>query len=196
MSINHRHSAQTVFIILASTVLASCSSLRSMSDGLSSSSVNPVNWITPYKVDIIQGNFISSEQVAQLRPGMTRDEVKAVCGTPLMASLFHANRWDYVFTLKRQGVEPQLLKYTMFFKGDRLERFEGDAMPSEQEFIARLDSHSKPGKAPSLQATEEQLKVAEKSAVDKPASNPVVAAAGVPADPQATAYPPLDSPTQ
>jgi outer membrane protein assembly factor BamE len=193
---NHRHSAKTISIILASTVLASCSSLRSMSDSVSSSSINPVNWITPYKIDIIQGNFISSEQVAQLRPGMTRDEVKAVCGTPLMASLFHANRWDYVFTLKRQGVEPQLFKYTMFFKGDRLERFEGDAMPSEQEFIAKLDSHGKPGKVPSLQATEAQLKATEKPATDKSASNAAVAAANVPASPRITVYPPLESPTQ
>jgi hypothetical protein len=71
------------------------------------SSANPVNWITPYKIDVIQGNFVSKEQVEQLRPGMTRDQVKATLGTPLMASLFHADRWDYVFTLKRQGVEPQ-----------------------------------------------------------------------------------------
>ncbi|MHB1199099.1 MAG: outer membrane protein assembly factor BamE [Polaromonas sp.] len=200
MSPNHRYAIQTVFMVLTGTVLASCSSLRSMSDGvsssISSSSVNPVNWITPYKIDIIQGNFISSEQVAQLRPGMTRDEVKAVLGTPLVASLFHANRWDYVFTLKRQGVEPQSFKYTVFFKGDQLERFEGDAMPSEQEFIARLDSQSKPGKVPSLQATEAQLKAAEKSVPATPASNGSGVAADVPADPQATVYPPLESPKQ
>jgi outer membrane protein assembly factor BamE len=65
---------------------------------MSDSSANPVNWITPYKVDVIQGNFVSKEQVEQLRPGMTRDQVKATLGTPLMASLFHADRWDYVFT--------------------------------------------------------------------------------------------------
>lgn len=183
-------------MVLTGTVLASCSSLRSMSDGISSSSVNPVNWITPYKIDIIQGNFISSEQVGQLRPGMTRDEVKAVLGTPLMASLFHANRWDYVFTLRRQGVEPQSFKYTVFFKGDQLERFEGDAMPSEQEFIARLETQSKPGKAPSLQATEAQLKAAEKSAPAKPTPNGPVVAADVPAATQATVYPPLESPQQ
>lgn len=190
MPANHRYSAQTAFLLLACTVLASCSSLS----GMSSSSANPVNWVTPYKIDVIQGNFVSKEQVEQLRPGMTRDQVKATLGTPLMASLFHADRWDYVFTLKRQGVEPQAYKYTVFFKNDQLERFEGDAMPSESEFIAKLGNRRKLGDVPVLEATEAQLsKAAEKS---KPspaaATTPVPAPSGTPA----TAYPPLESPKQ
>jgi len=71
----------------ACLVLASCSS-----GTLSSNAINPVNWITPYKVDVIQGNFVSREQVEQLQAGMTRDQVKGLLGTPLMASLFHADR--------------------------------------------------------------------------------------------------------
>lgn len=181
---------------MACTVLASCSSLSNMTSGMSSSSINPVNWITPYKVDVIQGNFISKEQVEQLRPGLTRDQVKAVLGTSLMASLFHADRWDYVFTLKRQGVEAQSFKYTVFFKGDQLERFEGDAMPSEAEFIAKLDSKRKLGEVPVLEATEEQLKAAEKPSASKPASTGVAAAASLSTGPQATVYPPLESPKQ
>lgn len=189
MPANPHYGAQTVFILLACTVLASCSS---GSSSMSRSAINPVNWITPYKIDVIQGNFVSREQVEQLRPGLSRDQVRAVLGTPLLASLFHADRWDYVFTLKRQGVEPQSFKYTAFFKGDQLERFEGDAMPSEAEFIAKLDSKRKLGKVPVLQATEEQLKAAEKSSA-KPASSE--AAASLPAG-QTTAYPPLESPKQ
>ena len=188
---NHRYGVQTAFIVMACTVLASCSNMTS---GMSSSSINPVNWVTPYKVDVIQGNFISKEQVEQLRPGLTRDQVKAVLGTPLMASLFHGDRWDYVFTLKRQGVEPQSFKYTVFFKGDQLERFEGDAMPSEAEFISKLSNRRKLGDVPPLEATEEQLKAAEKSSASKPVSAP--AAASVPAGPQTTDYPPLESPKQ
>jgi outer membrane protein assembly factor BamE len=179
------------------TVVAACLVLASCSKGsMSGSAVNPVNWITPYKVDVIQGNFVSKEQVEQLQVGMTRDQVKAVLGTPLMASLFHADRWDYVFTLKRQGVEPQSLKYTVFFKGDQLERFQGDAMPSEAEFIATLSNKRKLGKVPVLQATEEQLKAAQKppsaSAKAEPSPDAVIAPAG----PQTTTYPPLESARQ
>jgi outer membrane protein assembly factor BamE len=187
--VNFYHGVRTAFIAMACAVLAACSSTGG---GMSGSAINPVNWITPYKVDVIQGNFISSEQVGQLQPGMSRDQVKSVLGTPLMASLFHKDRWDYVFTLKRQGVESQSFKYTVFFKDDQLERFEGDTMPSEAEFISRLDSTRKIGKVPVLQATEEQLKAAEKSSSVKPA--PSEAATSLPAGPRTTVYPPLESP--
>jgi len=187
---NPRYSARTAFLLLACTALASCSSLS----GISNSGANPINWITPYKVDVIQGNFVSKEQVEQLKAGMTREQVKATLGTPLMASLFHADRWDYVFTLKRQGVEPQSYKYTVFFKNDQLERFEGDAMPSETEFIAKLGNRRKLGDVPVLEATEEQLnKAAEKS---KPSSASASVPASMPAGAPAASYPPLESPKQ
>ena len=190
MPANHRYSAQTAFLLLACAALASCSSLR----GISDSAANPVNWITPYKVDVIQGNFVSKEQVEQLRPGMSRDQVKATLGTPLMASLFHNDRWDYVFTLKRQGVEPQSYNYTVFFKGDQLERFAGDEMPSETEFIAKLGNKRKLGDVPVLEATEEQMiKAAGKTKSDS-ASAP--APTGTPAGAPSAAYPPLESPKQ
>ena len=96
--------------------------------------------VTPYKVDVVQGNFVSKEQVEALKPGMSRQQVRDILGTPLLTSVFHADRWDYVFTLKRQGVTAQARKLTVFFKGDVLERFEGDAMPTEAEFVATLDN--------------------------------------------------------
>lgn len=163
--------------------------------GLSASKINPVGWITPYRMDIVQGNFVSKEQVAALRSGMTRGQVKDTLGTPLVSSLFHQDRWDYVFTLKRQGLEPQSFKYTVFFKGDQLERFEGDAMPSEAEFIATLASARKFGKPPTLEATEAQLKAAEKTSATK-ASSTDAAKASADASAQPTVYPPLEGAKQ
>ena len=169
--------------------LSGCSSFNTSS--FSATSINPVNWITPYRVDIIQGNFLSKEQVAVLKTGMTRAQVRDALGTPLVSSLFHQDRWDYVFTLKREGVEPQAFKYTVFFKGDQLERFEGDTMPSEAEFIATLASARKFGKPPVLEATEEQLKAAERPSSSKTATNDAARTApDVPAQP--TVYPPLE----
>lgn len=172
--------------LMAIGALGACS-------GFGGASTNPVNWITPYKIDVIQGNFVSKEQVEALKAGMTRGQVKDVLGTPLVASLFHADRWDYVFTLKRRGVEPQSFKYTTYFKGDVLERFEGDAMPTEQEFILALASARSPGKVPVLEATPEQLKAAEKPA----AANAPATAVPPPASPAAAVtYPPLENPAR
>ena len=191
LTANLHYSIQKLLVAAACAVLASCSSST-----LSQSSANPVNWITPYKIDVIQGNFVAKEQVEQLQSGMSRDQVKAILGTPLMSSLFHADRWDYVFTLKRQGVEPQSFKYTVFFKGDQLERFSGDAMPSEAEFISTLSNKRKLGKVPVLEATEEQLKIAEKSKSSAPDVKPELPAASAAADLPPSAYPPLESPRQ
>jgi len=105
-----------------------------------------------------------------------------------VASVFHANRWDYVFTFSRQGQEPQRRRLTVFFKDDVLEKVDADPLPSETEFVASLDVRRRPGKAPALEATPEQLKnFAERNAAS-PAS-PVPA----PAAPS-TSYPPLESP--
>jgi len=187
---NLHYSIQKILIAVACGVLASCSSATGIK------SINPVNWITPYKVDVVQGNFVSREQVEQLQAGMTREQVKSVLGTPLITSLFHADRWDYVFTLKRQGVEPQAFKYAVFFKGDLLERFSGDPMPSEAEFISTLTNKRALGKVPVLQASEEQLKAADKSSVSKAAADRAADVSSPPTGPSTMVYPPLESPRQ
>jgi len=169
--------------------LSGCSSINTSS--LNTSKINPVNWITPYRVDIIQGNFLSKEQVGALKTGMTRAQVKDLLGTPLVSSLFHQDRWDYVFTLRRQGVEPQSFKYTVYFKGDELERFEGDTMPTEANFIATLTPARKFGKALPLEATEEQLKSAERP-TDSKAATSAASKTGAEAPAPATVYPPLE----
>lgn len=192
MPANHHFGLAPALAAIALVVLAGCSSPAGTAGSLNADSINPVSWITPYKADVIQGNFVSKEQVEQLRTGMTREQVKAVLGTPLLTSLFHADRWDYVFTLQRQGVKPQAYKYTVYFKGDALERFAGDTMPSETEFIAQLVNRRKLGKVPPLEATEAQLKAAEKPSASKTDAAQGAASDAASAEP-AKAYPPLES---
>ena len=163
------------------------------STGSPGSSINPVNWVTPHKVDVIQGNFVSKEQVDVLKAGMTRAQVKEVLGTPLITSLFHEGRWDYVFTLQRQGVEPQAFRYAVFFKGDQLERFGGDTMPSDEDFVAKLVNTRKFGKVPVLEATEEQLKAAQRSSASASMATSAAGVAPAPSTAPRLVYPPLES---
>lgn len=144
--------------------------------------------ITPYRVEVVQGNFVSREQVEQLKAGMSRQQVKELLGTPLVTDLFHAQRWDYVFTLRRQGVPDQARRLTLYFQGDALQRFDGDTMPSETEFIAAINKR-RGGKIPPLEATEEQLQRA--------GSKPSTAARAQPAEPPpVVSYPPLEPTTR
>lgn len=85
--------------------------------------------LRPYRPDIQQGNVVTQDMVSQLKPGMSREQVKFVLGTPLVADMFHSNRWDYVYRMERGkgGVEER--KLTVFFENDALLRVEGDVIP-------------------------------------------------------------------
>lgn len=151
-------------LLAASASLLACGSVNSASTRIAS-------LVTPYKIDIVQGNFVSKEQAAAVKPGMSRVQVRDILGTSLLASIFHADRWDYVFTFKRQGAEPQARRVTVFFKDAVLERIEADDLPTEAEFVASLGAGRKSGKVPELELTEEKLKqlpVAAKVVEPKP----------------------------
>lgn len=145
-----------------------------------------VGVVTPYRIEVVQGNFVSREQVSALRAGMSRTQVRDILGTPLITDAFHRDRWDYVFTIKRQGVEPQQRRLALYFREDALDRFEGDEMPTEAEFVATLDNKRRAARVPELEASEEKLR--QFAAENKQPPPPEI-----PAAPAAlTAYPPLE----
>lgn len=90
---------------------------------------------SPYRPDIQQGNFVSREMVAQLREGMTPEQVRFVLGTPLLQDMFHANRWDYPFRLVEGDGTVTGSRVTVYFKDNRLARIEGGDLPSEKDFL-------------------------------------------------------------
>jgi outer membrane protein assembly factor BamE len=102
---------------------------------------NPLNAFSVYRMEIQQGNYISQEAVAQLKPGMTRDQVRFVLGTPLVADIFHEDRWDYVFRRQRENSrQVEERRVSVFFKDDKLVRLEGDVMPSRGGSSAGQDA--------------------------------------------------------
>jgi outer membrane protein assembly factor BamE len=89
--------------------------------------------IQPYRPDVQQGNVVTREMVEQLRQGMSREQVRFLLGSPMLTSVFHANRWDYVYYLKRgKGNERETRRLTVEFKDNRLETFRADEMPPER----------------------------------------------------------------
>ena len=86
--------------------------------------------LTPYKVDVQQGNAVTQEMVAKLKPGMTKSQVRFVLGTPLLTDVFHADRWDYVFLDQKGGRLKERRRVTAVFAGDVLQRVEGDVAPA------------------------------------------------------------------
>lgn len=179
MSLSFSKAARWSFVAMACAAAAGCGSLDRASRGIASV-------VTPYKVEVVQGNVVSKEQVAALRPGMTRVQVRDILGSALITDVFHRERWDYVFSIRRDGKQAQPRRLAVFFRGDALERWEGDEMPSEAEFVATLDNKRKGARVPQLEASEEKLRqFAAENKATPPAPPP-------PPPPAAVNYPPLE----
>lgn len=140
------------FALASSAVLAGCSAMQPTADKV-------LGVVTPYKIDIMQGNVVTKELAALIKPGMSREQVRDLLGSPLLASAFHADRWDYVFTLRRQGVEPQKRSVVAWFKDGKLDKLDAPAdLPSERDFVTSVRPQRKGGAEPVLALTDEQKK--------------------------------------
>jgi len=123
-------------------------------------------WVlSPYRPDIQQGNFVSQEMLAQLKVGQTRDQVKFILGTPLLTDIFHGDRWDYPFYLARGNGELTTARVTVYFKDDKVAKFDGGNLPTEKEYIARIAGPSRvPPKEPPKDALKDPLRKSDPGA--------------------------------
>ncbi len=96
--------------------------------GLAACSAERVSNFPSYKLQVVQGNQLDARAVASLQPGMSRDQVQLLLGTPLLRDPFHADRWDYTYNIARNGVIEDQRTLTLFFAGDQLARAEGNAI--------------------------------------------------------------------
>ena len=124
-------------------------------------------WVfSPYRPDIQQGNFVSQEMLAQLKVGQTRDQVKFILGTPLLSDIFHGDRWDYPFYLARGNGELTTARVTVYFKDDKVAKFDGGNLPTEKEYIARIAGPARVApKDPPKDAPKDPLRKSDPGAV-------------------------------
>jgi outer membrane protein assembly factor BamE len=95
-------------------------------------SLSGCSYFAPYKIDIQQGNIVAQENVDKLKVGMTRNEVKNLLGTPLVADIYHADRWDYVYSLRKGWTVEGQRKLTLTFEKDVLAKIEGQGVPNTE----------------------------------------------------------------
>lgn len=162
--------------------LAGCSSIDDQ---------GPLRWLAPYRMEVVQGNVVTSEMLAQVRQGQTREQVRMLLGSPLLTDLFHADRWDYVFTIRRQGAPSQQRRLTVFFNADRVQRFQAADLPDEKTFVASIEVDKPRGRRTPLELDEAALRALPLPAPRATATAP---AASAPAGAQVLRnYPPLES---
>jgi outer membrane protein assembly factor BamE len=184
-----------LLLLSAAASLSACSNTRIPS---------PADLPIVYKIDVQQGNVITQDMVAQLKPGMDRSKVKFIMGTPVVADVFHQDRWDYLYTMQKRGGERSQRRISLYFKDDKLDRIEGDVRPAAGEFTTPEKARSTTVAVPGEQATtlvgkirqslsdeEEAPKADAKAAA---AAAPPAEAAPAPAADQATGETPAAKP--
>jgi outer membrane protein assembly factor BamE len=127
------------------------------------------NLLSPYRVDIRQGNYVTQEMVAQLKPGMTKDQVRFALGTPLVSDMFHGERWDYLYRFKPGVGEVQQRHLAVYFDQGKLVRVGGDVVASGN---AVAEQAAAPAAAPKVIeiGSDGKVKPAAAAAGDKPAN--------------------------
>jgi len=94
-----------------------------------------------HKIDVQQGNVITQDELNQLKPGMTRRQVQYIMGSPMIADVFHQNRWDYVYLMEPGYGEASGDHVTLYFEADALQRVEGSMHPQDISTDAPVPSH-------------------------------------------------------
>ena len=87
--------------------------------------------LKPYKVDIVQGNYVTSSMVKNLTKGQSRDQVRALLGTPLITDPFRKNRWDYIFLINRGSGKRLIHRFRVMFENDRVVDWEGSPIDEQ-----------------------------------------------------------------
>ena len=137
--------------LLGALSLVGCSSWFSGSD------MAP-GWMSPHRIDVQQGNVVTQEQLERVKPGMNRLQVRDILGSPLLIDAFHADRWDYVFTLSQAGKPLQRRNVALSFDGDVLKNIDAPELPTEREFIDSIARSGRVVAASELELSPEQLK--------------------------------------
>ncbi len=117
-----------IILFLSFTTLTACSTVLENVPGV-------------YSLDIQQGNVVTQDMIDQLRPKMTKRQVLYIMGSSMLKDVFHAKRWDYLYSEQLDG-EPRLQKrLSLFFDGDELVSVQGDFRPSSKP-VPRINQDS------------------------------------------------------
>jgi outer membrane protein assembly factor BamE len=185
-------------LLLAS--LGACSSLENLN----------LSALGVHRIDVQQGNAIDQENIAKLKPGLSRSQVRFLLGTPLVVDPFRTDRWDYVYTLYKSGKLAEQKRVTLFFKGDTLDRIEGDVpavATAAPDTATPKDAETSPVAVATPGATEvmpldaqaapvaQSESAASAPAATPPAATPVKPVVAKPIPPLTSVVPPLPNPT-
>jgi outer membrane protein assembly factor BamE len=123
-----------------------------------------------YRPEVRQGNYIEPLKFAQVKPGMTREQVRFLLGPPMIADGFHRSQWDYYFTLEAQSIKQGQVKRHFIV------RFDGDV-------VASIEEPGAPKSDPNAPKTDTRVEKLFEEPAAAPAATPATAPVEQPAEP-------------
>ncbi|QDC48050.1 outer membrane protein assembly factor BamE [Candidatus Methylopumilus universalis] len=159
--------------------------------------------IKPYKMPIQQGNLVTSKMMMQLKPGMTKTQVRFVMGTPLITDSFHKDQWDYFYQMEKDGAIIEKRRVILMFEKDLLAKVKGDVIPANanananknedrQEILPIKNNEPNQNPAQKEKSMLDRLKFWEDD--DKPIEKAMPPKKGLPAEDRKIATPKKDIP--
>ena len=176
-----------IFLLVLSLLVTACSS--------------SLPSIKPYKMPIQQGNLVTSKMMMQLKPGMTKTQVRFVMGTPLINDSFHKDQWDYFYQMEKDGAIIEKRRVILMFEKDLLAKVKGDVIPANantnknedrQEIVPIKSSELNPNPAQKEKSMLDRLKFWEYD--DKPIEKAMPPKKDLPAEDRKIATPKKDIP--
>jgi outer membrane protein assembly factor BamE len=125
----------------AALLVSGCARGKKQEDPYGSDSVLS-NLPFVYKMTVQQGNIITEPMVNRIELGMNREQVRYVLGTPLLTDMFHTNRWDYIYTIRRGHKPMETKRLTLWFENDQLVNIEGFAEPAPDPTLAAQEEET------------------------------------------------------
>lgn len=101
-----------------------------------------------YRIDIQQGNVVDEDMTARLEPGMDKNQVQYIMGTPVVDDPFHVNRWDYIYTYSEGGNRRKQRHVVLYFKDNKLTRVGGDVVPAQKSLSEQIKEPSRSVEVP------------------------------------------------
>jgi outer membrane protein assembly factor BamE len=86
----------------------------------------------PYRYNIPQGNYVTLDAVKQVKTGMTREQVRQILGSPLIADPFRLDRWDYVFYFQFADGKTDSRRATVTFAQNVVAKVEATELPESE----------------------------------------------------------------
>ena len=105
-------------------------------------SVNDLPFI--HRIDVQQGNVITQNMLAQLKPNMEKKKVSFIMGTSVVMDTFNSDQWDYVYSFRYGGRHTERRRVTLHFdENGLLNSITGDINLAESPLIPRIHKDTK-----------------------------------------------------